>query len=63
MTAQDVLEKFGELPLAEKKKVVTLLLRESLDIETPALSDNELILNAEEVFLELDKAEERDARS
>lgn len=55
-TAQDVLEKFGQLPLPEKKKVVSVILRESLDSETPELSDEELIFNAEEVFLKLDKS-------
>lgn len=56
-TAQDVLEKFGQLPTAEKKKVVSVILRESLEIETPEMSDEEFILNAEEIFLELDRRE------
>jgi hypothetical protein len=61
--AQDVLEKFGKLPLTEKKKVVSVILRQSLDIETPELSDEELILNAEETFLELDRREAENGES
>jgi hypothetical protein len=49
-TAQDVLEKFEQLPKAEKKIVISVILRESLKDETPALSDKELTLNAEEIF-------------
>jgi hypothetical protein len=61
--AQDVLEKFGQLPVTEKKKVVSVILRQSLDIETPELTDEELILNAEEIFLELDRREAENGKS
>ena len=61
--AQDVLEKFGQLPAPEKKKVVSVILRQSLDIETPELTDEELIINAEEIFLELDRREAEDVES
>jgi hypothetical protein len=61
--AQDVLEQFGQLPLAEKKKVATVILRESLDIETPEISDEELILNAEEIFSGLDRREAENGES
>lgn len=61
--AQDVLKKFGQLTIPEKKKVVAVILRESLDIETPEISDDELILNAEEIFLELDKREAENGES
>lgn len=62
-TAQDVLEKFVQLPAGEKKKVVSVILRESLDAETPVLSDEELTFNAEEIFLELDRREAEDGES
>ena len=62
-TAQDVLEKFGQLPQTEKKKVVSVILRESLEVETPEISDDELVLNAEEIFLELDRREAEDGES
>lgn len=61
--AQDVLEKFGQLPAPEKKKVVSVILRESLETETPDLSDEELTFNAEEIFLELDRREAEDGES
>ena len=53
-TANEVLEKFGTLPATEKKKVISFILRESLEVETPNLSDEDLTLNAESLFLELD---------
>ncbi len=62
-TAQDILEQFGHLPMTEKKKVVSVILRESLEVETPELSDDELVFNAEEIFLELDKREAEDGKS
>jgi hypothetical protein len=62
-TAQDVLEKFEQLPKSEKKIVVSVILRESLEVETPGLADEELILNAEDIFLELDKREAEDGKS
>lgn len=62
-TAQDVLERFGQLPITERKKVVSVILRESLDIETPVLSDDELAQSAEEIFLELDRREAENGES
>lgn len=62
-TAQDILEKFVQLPISEKKKVVSVILRESLDTETPILSDDELVFNAEEIFLGLDRREAEDGKS
>lgn len=62
-TAEEVIEKFGQLPIAEKKQVISIILRDSLEVETPVLSDEELILNAEEIFLELDNREAEDAKS
>lgn len=40
--------------MSEKKIVVSIILRDALEAETPALSDDELVLNAEGIFLELD---------
>ncbi len=62
-TAKDILEKFGQLTVTEKKKVVSVILRESLEVETPALSDEELVFNAEEIFLELDNREAENGES
>lgn len=62
-TAQELLNQYAELPLSEKKKAAAMILKESLDIETPSLDDDDLILNAEEIFLELDKLEEENGKS
>lgn len=62
-TAQEVLDKFSQLPQAEKQKVVSIILRESLETETPTLTDEELTLNAEEIFLELDRGEAENGES
>lgn len=56
-TTQKVLEKFQFLPTFEKKQFISIVLRDSLVVETPSLSDDELILNAEELFLDLDRRE------
>jgi hypothetical protein len=62
--AQDIIKTFDRLPADEQKEVIKIILRRNTDIETPVLSDEELILNAEEIFLELDRREaEKDAES
>ena len=62
-TAQDIIEKFGQPPINEKQKVVSAILRESLEVEPPSLTDEELVLNAEEIFLELDQRETENGKS
>jgi len=60
---QEILEKFSQLPVAEKKKIVSVILRDALETEPPIevippdFSDEVLVLNAEEIFLELDQIE------
>lgn len=55
--AHDIIKTFERLPADEQKEVIKIILRRNIDIETPVLSDEELILNAEEIFLELDRRE------
>lgn len=62
-TTQEILEKFTQLPMSEKKIVVSVILRDALEVETPNLTADELILNAEELFLELDQREAADGKS
>ncbi len=62
-TTQEIIEKFGQLPMSEKKIVVSIILRDALEVETPDLSDEEFVLNAEEIFLELDRGEEQNGES
>lgn len=62
-TTQEILERFTQLPMSEKKIVVSVILRDTLEVETPDLTDNELVLSAEELFLELDQREAADGKS
>ena len=56
-TVQDLLQSFEGLSEAEKKEVASEILRRSARFEILSLSDEELVLNAEELFLELDRQE------
>ncbi len=56
-TSQEIINTFERLPISEQKEVIKIILRKNIDIETPNLSDEEFILNAEDIFLELDKRE------
>ena len=62
-TTKEIIEKFSQLPVSEKKIVVSVILRDALETETPILSDDELVLSAEELFLELDEREAKDGES
>ena len=61
-TTQDIISTIDRLPIDEQKEVIKIILRRNIDIETPVLRDEELILNAEEIFLELDKREAGNAQ-
>jgi hypothetical protein len=58
---QHLLDAFDLLSVAEKKIVIFELLRRVQDLELPPLSDEELVANAEELFLELDRRAATDA--
>lgn len=62
-TTQNIISTFDRLPSAEQKEITKIILRRNLEIETPSVSDEELVLNAEELFLELDRSEAIDAES
>jgi hypothetical protein len=61
--AQNIIATFDQLPDAEKQEVAAAILRRTLQTEFPPVSDIELVLNAEETFLELDRKEAEDART
>lgn len=61
--AENIIATFDELPDAEKREVAATILRRTLEIEFPPLSDDALVLSAEETFLELDRREAEDARA
>jgi hypothetical protein len=62
-SAQNLIEYFDKLPDAEKQKVASEILKRTMNFDMPALSDEELGLSAEELFLELDRREAEDAQS
>jgi hypothetical protein len=63
MTAQvqDMLHTFDLLPDGEKREVASEILRRTLTLDVPALSDDQLVGAAEELFLQLDRSEAADA--
>lgn len=56
-SVQQMLDTFDRLPEAEQKELAAEILRRTLSLEYGPLSDEELTLNAEQVFLELDRQE------
>jgi hypothetical protein len=61
IASQHLLEAFDLLSAAEKQAVTCEILRRMQDVDFPPLSDEELILSAETLFLELDSREATDA--
>ena len=57
MTVRDLLQSFESLSEADKKEVASEILRRSASFKLLPLSDEELVLNAEQLFLELDRQE------
>ena len=55
---RNLLSAFELLPKPEKQQFASEIIRPSVNPDLPPLSDEELILSAEELFLELDKREE-----
>jgi hypothetical protein len=63
MTAQiqDMLHTFDLLPDGDKRELASEILRRTLMLDVPPLSDEQLVGAAEELFLELDRSEAVDA--
>lgn len=59
MTAivQELLYTFDRLTNSEKLELASEILKRLTHLDFPPLSDEDLVLNAEELFLELDKRE------
>jgi hypothetical protein len=51
----DRLDSFEHLSEADKREVAAEIIRRTKDLTFPALTDEELVLNAEALFLELDQ--------
>lgn len=56
-SVQRILDSFDQLPEAEKRELASEILRRAVKFDLPPLTDEELVLNAEELFLELDRRE------
>lgn len=61
--AENLIASFDRLPDAEQREVASAILRRTLGIDLRSFSDNEFILSAAEIFLDLDRREAQDARS
>ncbi|HEY0077775.1 MAG TPA: hypothetical protein VGB73_03950 [Pyrinomonadaceae bacterium] len=61
--ARNFIESFDKLPDAEKQEIASEILKRTINFDMPSLSDEDLVLSAEELFLELDRLEAEDARS
>lgn len=56
-TSQKLLDSFEGLPEGEKQELVIEILRRTLNVEIPPLTEEDLILSAEAIFLSLDAEE------
>jgi hypothetical protein len=57
LSAQQIIESFEGLPESEKQRVAYEILRRSIYVDVPPLTDEELVAAAEDVFLALDARE------
>jgi len=56
-SVEQLLKSFEELPEAEKRELASEIIKRSLALDLPELSDESLILAADQIFLQLDKEE------
>ena len=62
-SAKDILDSFDDLPETEKREVARAILRRALRFDTPPLSEEDLVAQADELFRDLDSRETRDEPS
>ena len=55
--AQEILNTFDRLSETEQLKIALEILRRLVNFDFPPLTDEDFVLNAEELFLELDQQE------
>jgi hypothetical protein len=55
--AQEILKNFDNLPNTEQKAIAIEILKRVIDFDVLPLTDEDLVLNAEELFLALDEQE------
>ena len=56
-SVEQLLKSFEQLPEAEKRELAAEIIKRSLAMDLPELSDESLILAADQIFLQLDKEE------
>ena len=56
-SVEELLNSFEKLPEAEKRELVSEIIKRSLSLDLPQVSDDSLIVAADQVFLRLDKDE------
>jgi hypothetical protein len=56
-TVEEILDSFDHLSEAEKRELASEIIRRIVVFDLPLLTDEELVLNAEALFLELDQRE------
>jgi hypothetical protein len=56
-SVKEILDSFEQLPESEKRELVSEILRRTVELDYPNLTEDELVYNAEEIFLELDSRE------
>jgi hypothetical protein len=54
---QSILQSFDLLPDSQKREVAFEIVRRSLQLDTPPLSDDDLVSAADDLFLQLDRNE------
>ncbi len=58
---RQILQSFEMLSDAAKREAASEIIRRSLQLESPPLSDEDLVSIAEQVFLDLDRSESENA--
>ncbi len=56
-TTEEILHSFDQLSEAEKHELASEIIRRTIEFNLPPLTGEELVLNAEALFLELDQRE------
>ncbi len=56
-SVEQLLKSFEQLPEAEKRELASEIIKRSLGLDLPELSDESLIVTADQIFLQLDKEE------
>jgi hypothetical protein len=58
-SVEQFLKSFEQLPDAEKRELASEIIKRSLELDLPELSDETLLFAADEIFLQLDKEESK----